>query len=252
MKKSLCLLLFSSLLFAEQNKFEYGVGIATLGYPVYIGSKTVQSVVAPYPYIYYVNGNFSVDRKGVKQKLFDADGFSINMNGSGMLPLRSKGLRTGMKRYDLAIEVGPSLEYEMYDCDGWTVKLEIPASAVLATDFTGIEYQGVVCDPKLSSKYCKNGYMVELETGPVFANAKYHDYYYGVNSSEVTATRPIYNGTSGYGGLKTSVALTRRIGHYWVGSFIKYYSLNGASFTDSPVVETNHAFYSGIAMAYIF
>ena len=47
------------------------------------------------------------------------------------------------------------------------------------------------------------------------------------------------------------VSASRRFDRFWVGSFLRYDNLEGATFDDSPLVETDHAISAGIAISWI-
>jgi hypothetical protein len=72
-----------------------------------------------------------------------------------------------------------------------------------------------------------------------------------VEPQYATRTRPAYQAGGGYAGVQFLVALTKRFPKYWVGSFVRYDNLSGASFSDSPLVLRNSYFAAGIALAWI-
>ena len=77
------------------------------------------------------------------------------------------------------------------------------------------------------------GWHLGVLGGPVFADRRYHDYYYGVDAVDATATRPAYRARGGYAGWQALVATSRRIGSAWVGAFVRYDSLDGAVFASA-------------------
>jgi len=88
--------------------------------------------------------------------------------------------------------------------------------------------------------------------GPVFADRKYHDYFYGVDAAYATATRPAYQARGGYAGWRALAATSRRFGITWVGAFLRYDSLSGAVFDDSPLMRSKHAVTAGIGISWVF
>lgn len=57
----------------------------------------------------------------------------------------------------------------------------------------------------------------------------------------------------GYGGAWLLAGASRYLSrNIWMGGFVHYRNLSGASFADSPLVETPHAFIAGFVVAYLF
>ena len=81
---------------------------------------------------------------------------------------------------------------------------------------------------------------------------QYHDYFYTVAPEYVTPERTQYNADSGYSGSRITVALSKNTDRYFIGAFMRYDDLQGATFEDSPLVETNSYFIFGVAFAWIF
>jgi len=97
-----------------------------------------------------------------------------------------------------------------------------------------------------------HGDLIELETGPVWADARYHNYLYGVASDFATTNRPQYEATGGYSGYKTSIGLVKSFKNIELGAFARHYSLIHSRFSKSPLKEKNSALYGGFYLAYIF
>lgn len=78
-----------------------------------------------------------------------------------------------------------------------------------------------------------------------------HQYFYGVADRYATATRNAYDAPGGYAGWQMLAALSKRFPAYWVGGFVRYDSLRGAAFDDSPLVVSDRYLAGGIAIAWI-
>ncbi len=253
LKKIIILIAVSSFLFSEDYTLEYGIGTGVLSYPNYIGSNSQSILVFPHPYISFKYKDLTIDKNGIRQKLFNIDGLRAKLSAGGMLPSKSTGAREGMKDFDVTFELGPTLEYMIYDQDNFNFYFSLPLRGVFSTDFKSIDYVGIISDPKLALNWNINGYDFDLTTGPVFANSQYHEYYYGVATEYTTPLRPYYKAKSGYSGYATSFGFSKRIdSSFWVGAYIKYYDLHGAVYNDSPLLENNHALFGGFSIAYIF
>ena len=88
--------------------------------------------------------------------------------------------------------------------------------------------------------------------GPLFADRRYHQHFYGVDAAYATAQRPAYDARGGYAGWQALTAVSRRIGSVWVGAFVRYDSLRGAVFADSPLVRRDHELTAGIGVSWVF
>jgi hypothetical protein len=57
-------LLLNPNLKAKEHKLELGIGVASLVYPDYIGSKSYQTIPLVFPYIEYYTPYLSIDKNG--------------------------------------------------------------------------------------------------------------------------------------------------------------------------------------------
>ncbi len=254
MNKSIIIgLLLSNSLALNASELDLGMGIGAMYYPDYLGSNINNTRYIPYPYIAYRSENLEIDGDGLQQDIFDWKSLSVRLSVSGSLPVNSSGARDKMSDLDPSVEIGPALVYTLYDKDGLSFKFDFPIRAVISSDFKGVDYRGYIYDPKLSFEYdFADGYNFQLHTGGVFANQKYHDYIYGVKPNDVMIGRDYYKAKAGYSGYKTSMGISKKFDNFWIGSFVRHYSLRGSSFKNSPLVSKNSAIYGGFFMAYIF
>jgi len=95
------------------------------------------------------------------------------------------------------------------------------------------------------------GWNLGLVAGPLFGDRKQHQYFYSVAQQYATPERPAFVAPSGYAGVQFLVALSKRFPSYWVGGFLRYDSLSGAVFGDSPLVKRSNYLAGGIAIAWI-
>jgi len=134
---------------------ELGIAVGSLYYPDYIGSKTNNILNVPLPYIRYHSKFLSIDEDGVNSKLFGIDGLRLDLSLNGSLPASSKSsVRKDMPDLDLTGEIGPKLLYNIFSQGVTQLEFELPFRAVLSTDFTSINYVGLVSNPQL--KYSLN------------------------------------------------------------------------------------------------
>ncbi len=255
MKLVLTLLLGTlTFLYAKEPKVELGIGVFTLSYPDYLGSKSTQLLTAPFPHVRYRGEFLTIDEDGINGKLFGVDGLRLDLSVSGSLPANSEDskAREGMPDLDFTGEIGPNLVYNIYEYGVALLEFEFPIRAVLSTDLSSIRYRGVVSTPQLKYSLNYSEFEWTIRSGVMFGDKKYHNYFYGVSEEYVTVTRAQYEASSGYSGFRNRIGMTYQKGNWWSGAFVSHFSLNNAVFQDSPLVETQSAIYMGVSVAYIF
>ena len=70
--------------------------------------------------------------------------------------------------------------------------------------------------------------------GPIYAQRRYHEYFYGVAPQFATATRPAYQAPGGYAGTQLLVAVSKRYANYWVGAYVRHDWLQARQFHRQP------------------
>jgi len=250
---SLFLLTYASLL-AKDYKLELGLGVGSLYYPNYIGSKITQILTLPLPYIRYRGDYFRIDEDGLSGKLFGINGLRLDLSISGSLPANSKqnGVRESMPDLDLTGEVGFQLIYRIFQKGASKLEFEFPLRAVLSTDLTNLKYQGVVSNPQLKYSLDYSHFSWTFRSGIMITDENYNNYYYEVGDKYATASRPAYNAKGGFSGIRNRVGMTYKKNAWWYGAFISHFNINNAVFKNSPLVQTHDALYCGASVAYIF
>jgi len=249
-KLLLSLLCFMSLNAAE---LDLGLGLGAMFYPDYMGSNNDNTLFIPYPYVSYKSDKLNIDRRGLQRKFFSHGDFALELSAAGSLPVSSSGAREGMSDLDPALELGPALIYTVYQNDDLSLKLDLPLRAVLSTDFKGVDYRGYVYELRGELEYkFYDDYILQFHTGFMWADAKYHNYLYGVGANDITTSRTAYQAKAGYTAYKTSLGISKRFENIWAGAFARHYSLNESSIKESPLTERNSALYTGVFVAYIF
>jgi hypothetical protein len=94
------------------------------------------------------------------------------------------------------------------------------------------------------------GWNLGLLTGPLFAERRYHDYFYTVAPQYATAARPAYRAVGGYAGTQAIAALSKHFAHFWVGTYMRYDTLSGAAFVDSPLVQRRSYWSAGFGISW--
>jgi len=233
---------------------EVGVGVAAFNLPDYRGSENSSTYVLPGPYLRYRSDRFRVDG-GAKGIFFESEDILLTLSGDLTLATDDDSdERKGMDDLDTILEIGPALNYRFYPMKigAMWVDLAVRFGRTVNSDFEDIGY---VFAPRLSWRKPATRLgesKIRLSIGPLFADNRYHDYFYSVDESEATAMRPAYDADGGYSGMRSEFTYSKRIGSYQVGGFIRYDNMNGAVIDDSPLVSDDETWTFGVAAAWVF
>jgi len=240
---------------AQEYELELGLGVGSIIYPDYIGSKSYNVLPLVFPYIEYHSPYLSVDEDGINQKLFNNKNIKLDISVSGSLPSNSdeNSMRKGMDNLNFTFEIGPKLSYKFYDKKDLQIYFDLATRVVFETDLTMLNTQGFVgtSEVRFELEPIKD-LEITFRSGARFANARFHNYYYGVDREFVTPTRNYYDAHGGYSGYKNRLGATYKNNSWWYGAYISYYNIKGSVYEDSPLIETKSAFFGGCSVAYIF
>lgn len=234
--------------------WELGLGGYGLSLPAYRGTTERQNYLVPFPYLQYRGERLRWDRDGGRLRVLGAERARLDLSLAASPPADTEGdsPRAGMPDLDPTVELGLQLEVLLAGSgnrQSWT--LVLPVRKVTAIDSDRLRGVGWVFSPYLQYEH-RGQWKTTVSAGPLFATEPYHDYFYQVDPTHAAPGRPIYNAQGGYSGSRVTVGVSRRLGRYWVGAFARYDHLGGATFADSPLVETDHALMFGAGIAWIF
>ena len=126
--------------------WEFGLGAGVLNAPHYRGSKTVEPIYLPVPYITYRGDFLKVDREGIRSELFKSDRIRLDISLAGNIPVpeTDDSARAGMPSLDPLGEIGPELEFNLWknqtaDSSFW---FKIPFRVVFSVGNPIIEHHG--------------------------------------------------------------------------------------------------------------
>jgi outer membrane scaffolding protein for murein synthesis (MipA/OmpV family) len=111
---------------------------------------------------------------------------------------------------------------------------------------------GWSAEPLLNLDLEWSGANLGLQGGPLFGDKRLHRYYYDVTAVQATGTRPAYSASGGYAGWQATAGMSKRIGQFWLGAFLRYDTVAGAVFEDSPLVKSRGQLAYGLAVSWIF
>lgn len=240
----------------QEPLWEFGLGLGAVSFQDYPGSNTTR--VYPVPIAYFVyNGTFlKADWNGVRGLLLNQDWVEINVSAALSAPVRNDAARYGMPELRPTMEVGPSVDFHLIHSATGRVKLDLnlPVWAAFTVDAPPQPIGGVF-DPRLEVQikdaFGMQGWRATVGGGPMFADRRYHDYFYSVAPPYATAARPAYSAPGGYSGTQFAFRLTKRFPKFWVGAYLHYDALRGAAFADSPLVQRNYDWSAGAGFAWI-
>lgn len=239
-----------------------GIGLGVFDYHLYPGAKETNRLILPVPYFTFRSPKFEVD-SGIKSFLYNSKTLVLDVSADFGLPVDSDDTRArhGMPDLDFSLQLGPSVELLLNDYSSdknnsyFDTRFEIPLRVAFASDFSDIEQIGFLLEPRLSFEHrrsAKTGLSHKATVGVKFATQDYHAYYYDVAAEFSNASRPEYITDAGYGGSFAKYRLTYKTSNFVYWTFVRYQSLRGAVFEDSPLVLQKDYFFVGLGFSWIF
>jgi MipA family protein len=242
----------------EKPLWELGVGVGAAVLPDYTGSDESRVYPGPVPYVVYRGKFLKADREGVRTRLFNRRYAELSVSAGGSLPVNSddNDARQGLPDLKPTIELGPALDLHLWQSKNAKIKLDLDIPVRLPVTIESSPRSiGVVVAPRLSLDVADfagfEGWDFGFSIGPNFADKKYHDYFYTVAPRFAIADRPAFDAGGGYSSTAVLTAISKRFPAYWVGAFLRYETLTGATYQDSPLVKRDNAVVAGIGIAWI-
>jgi outer membrane scaffolding protein for murein synthesis (MipA/OmpV family) len=237
--------------------WELGLGTAAVRFPDYRGSDQFSTHVLPVPFVAYRGRFLRADRDGARAILFAGRRIEVDVSLSASVPSDSKDndARRGMPDLPGTFEIGPNVNVELWQSADrrYKVDLRLPVREAITLQRSPRAI-GVTFSPNLNLdiRNFAGRWNVGLLGGPLYADRRYHQHFYGVSPEFATATRAAYSAPGGYAGWRAITAFSRRVGDAWLGGFVRYDDLGGAAFTASPLVRRERSFTAGIGISWIF
>lgn len=242
----------------EKPLWEFGLGVGTMLFDDYRGSDETNVYPVPVPYFVYRGDFFKADSEGVRGLLFNRRYAELSMSVNGTIPVSSddNDARRGMPGLRSTVEIGPSLDLHVFKSADERFKFDIrlPVRAPLTVE-SSPRTLGWIFAPRFNLDIADvagyEDWNLGLSVGPMFADRKYHRYFYSVAERHATAERPAYQADGGYSGSHAIISLSKRFPDYWVGAYVRYDSLHGADFAASPLVKRQYSVSAGIGIAWM-
>jgi MipA family protein len=240
----------------EEPLWEFGLGVGALGFEDYRGADSSHVYPTLVPYIVY-NGKFlKADKDGVRGTLLNKDQLELNLSFNVTTPVRNDRARSGMPDLRTTVELGPSFNIHLWRSADARFKFDLrtPLRAAFTVEASP-KVIGWTFTPQLALDVLDplgfSGWNLGILTGPLFADRRYHDYFYSVAPQFATLSRPAYQAAGGYAGTQFLGALSKRFPKFWVGAYARYDSLAGATFGDSPLVQRKSYWSGGFGIAWM-
>lgn len=242
----------------EKPLWEFGMGVGALAFPDYRGSDESQVYPVPVPYFVYRGDIFKADRDGARAELFDRKYAELSISVNATIPVESEhnAARRGMPNLRPTVELGPSLDLHLWHSDDARMKLDLvmPLRAPVTVE-SAPRSIGWVFAPRVNLDVAdvagRQGWNLGVGAGPLFADRKFHRYFYSVAPRFATPSRPEYEAKGGYSGMHLLAAISKRFPDFWVGAYMRYDALHGAAFDDSPLVKTKSYLAGGFGIAWM-
>ncbi|MEP7311864.1 MAG: MipA/OmpV family protein [Pseudomonadota bacterium] len=242
---------------AEQKPlWELGLGVGAIVFRDYRGADSSSAYPLPVPYFVYRGKYLQSDRDGLNTRLFNQERVELRLSLNATPPVSQSPTRAGMPKLRPTVEAGPSLDLHLWESAADKVKLAVnlPLRAAFTIERTphaiGWFFAPHV-NVDIEDALGHSDWNLGLQAGPLFANRRYHDYFYSVAPQYATADRPVFTAAGGYSGTQFLAALSKRFPAYWVGGYVRYDTLAGAHFTASPLVKQDSYWMAGVAVTWM-
>lgn len=238
--------------------WELGLGPGAVRFADYPGSSSYRTYLVPVPYIRYRGKFLRSDRDGVRGIVLDQPRVSLNISLWASVPARSgdDSARAGMPSLSALVEIGPSLDLHLWRSHGNKMQLDLRLPARLALTVASPPRDvGWIAAPHINLDIHNlggtPGWNFGMLAGPLFATQQYNRYFYAVSPAYATAQRPVYDVPAGYAGTEFTMAVSKRFRTVWVGAFLRYETLSGAVFINSPLIQSHFDVSGGVGIAWI-
>ncbi len=237
--------------------WEIGLGVAGVRFPDYRGSDQYSTHVLPLPFVAYRGRFLRADRDGARAILFAGRRVVVDLSLSASVPSKSKDndARRGMPDLKGTFEIGPNLNVELWESGDKQFKLDLrlPVREAITIERSP-KTIGMTFSPNvnLDVRRFAGAWNLGMLAGPLFADRRYHEHFYGVAPEFATSTRAAYDAPGGYAGWRATVAFSRRLGDAWLGGFVRYDDLRDARFAPSPLVRRDTGVTAGFGISWIF
>lgn len=239
--------------FDEKPKWEAGVGLASLHLPHYLGADQANNYLLPLPYFIYRGSLIRADRGGLRGDIYDSEKLDLRLSLGASLPVNSEDsdTREGMDDLDLMLELGPTLQYQLFENNRHLLRADWPVRAAFTVGSEFFRHQGWTTNPRFYYETAVQDWTVISTLGLVYSDRRYHGYTYNVGEEDIAGDRPFYQASSGFSASQFSIKARRRIAKHIYGVHFSYYNLTDAANEDSPLIKREDYFAVSLFFAWV-
>ncbi len=242
---------------AGEPLWEFGLGAAAVRFADYRGSDQSTTYALPVPLFIYRGQFLRADRDGARAIFFDGKRVVVDLSLGASVPTKSSGSdsRQGMPNLPGTFEIGPNVTVGLWESGDhrWKLDLRLPVREAITLQ-TSPKAIGVTFSPNLNLDVNRvaGRWNLGVLAGPLYADRRYHEHFYGVAPEFATAARPQYDAPGGFAGWRAVTAFSGRIGNAWLGGFLRYDDLHGAVFLPSSLVRRESSLTAGFGVSWVF
>jgi len=242
----------SAELQAEQPLWEVGIAAGAATLPQYMGSDERYFLAAPIPYLIYRGERLKIDRSGISSELFGIRDLSMDVSlGIGLPVKNSNRARANMPALKFSLQVGPRLNWKLYEDTSRKLTLRLPYRAAINT---AGNWLGWVSEPDITLQYqSRPDLNIKLTAGALFGSRLFHQTYYGVNQLYATPARAVYQASAGLHSLSLSTRVRYNLSDsLTLFSAIRYRNLSAGTVANSPLVKDHDYLSATIGVTWSF
>ncbi|MDO9182230.1 MAG: MipA/OmpV family protein [Bacteriovorax sp.] len=244
------------------KQFEWGGGFLNIYGNHYRGSDQSKLWTFPIPYFTYKSDKLEAEPSFVRGVIFHNNWFSFKLSLMLGLNVESKNnkARAGMPSLDYSIEAGPMFIFHIWKAESKKlhINIECPVRESFATDLTYLKPIGLFAVPYINIIHTPEpspsilNWTSEFSVSPMYADQKYHQYFYGVDQKYIRTGRPFYKAHGGFSGYQTAIVLNKRIDQLVIIPFFRWDYLKTSVFYNSPLVKKNNYALAGLGLFWLF
>ena len=172
-------------------------------------------------------------------------------------PVRNDRERSGMPDLKSTVELGPSFDIHLFRSDDAKFKLDLRMPLRAAVTVQGSpQFIGWTFTPRLNLDIADplgfNGLESRIFDGTAVRRSPLQrNISIRLHRNTRPLSRPDYEASGGYAGTQSIAALSKRYPKFWVGAYMRYDTLAGAVFVDSPLVQRRSYWSAGFGFAWM-
>jgi len=249
------LLIVSNSIFAAKPLYEFGL-LGFTGYSSdYPAADEGQVRRLAIPAAIYRGSIFRSDNKGTRARIYKTLETDIDISFGASFPTNADENKTreGMDDLDWLSEIGPRLNFEVFDNDKLNIELEFPMRLVFSTDFSFTKYRGIRFYPEIDMAYrLTSKIKTKLSLKMNWATEELNDFFYEVSAKDVTTIRPRYDAKGGYIGKAISLSGSYKLEHGSIFTGVRYNNYSDSTNKRSPLFKSTEDVSLYLGFIYFF